>query len=106
MARSRTRFQRHWAAKTFVDTLENRPRNPEEAMIKKLTKHGKSWALVIDRPILELLKIDPETPLEISTDGQSLIISPTRDATRRKTFKAALAETNSRYRRTLKRLSE
>ena len=31
-------------------------------MIKKLTKHGNSVALVIDRPILELLKIDVETP--------------------------------------------
>ena len=45
-------------------------------MIKKLTKHGNSWALVIDKPVLELLKIDPETPLEIATDGRTLIISP------------------------------
>ena len=30
-------------------------------MVKKLTKHGNSLALVIDRPILDLLKIDPET---------------------------------------------
>jgi hypothetical protein len=28
-------------------------------MVKKLTKHGNSLALVIDRPILELLRIDP-----------------------------------------------
>jgi hypothetical protein len=27
-------------------------------MVKKLTKHGNSLALVIDRPILDLLKID------------------------------------------------
>jgi hypothetical protein len=26
--------------------------------------------LVIDRPILELLNIDPETPLDVSTDGK------------------------------------
>ena len=25
-------------------------------MLKNLVKHGNSWALVIDRPILELLK--------------------------------------------------
>jgi hypothetical protein len=30
-------------------------------MVKKLTKHGNSLALVIDRPILDLLKIDVET---------------------------------------------
>jgi hypothetical protein len=29
-------------------------------MIKKLTQHGNSLALVIDRPILDLLKIDPK----------------------------------------------
>ena len=39
-------------------------------MVKKLTKHGNSLALVIDRPILNLLKIDSEAPLDISTDGK------------------------------------
>ena len=34
-------------------------------MTKKLSKHGNSLALVIDRSILELLGIDDETPLEI-----------------------------------------
>ncbi|MDR0378915.1 MAG: AbrB/MazE/SpoVT family DNA-binding domain-containing protein [Candidatus Accumulibacter sp.] len=33
-------------------------------MIKTLTRHGNSYALVIDKPILELLNIAPETPLE------------------------------------------
>jgi antitoxin MazE len=36
-------------------------------MVKKLTKHGNTLALVIDRPILDLLNIDPETPFEVST---------------------------------------
>ena len=63
-------------------------------MIKKLTKHGNSWALVIDKPVLELLKIDPETPLEIATDGRTLIISPVDDAARKKKFQKALEETN------------
>ncbi len=49
-------------------------------MIKTLTKHGNSWALVIDKPILDLLNIAPETPLEILTDGQTLIVSPARSA--------------------------
>ena len=45
-------------------------------MLKKLTKHGNSLALVIDRPILELLNIDTDTPLDISTDGRRLIVAP------------------------------
>lgn len=41
---------------------------------KKLSKHGNSLALVIDKPILELLGIDEDTQLEITTDGHSLRI--------------------------------
>lgn len=48
-------------------------------MIKTLTRHGNSYALVIDKPIMELLNIAPDTPLEITTDGQALHIAPARD---------------------------
>ena len=59
-------------------------------MIKKLTRHGNSLALVIDRPILELLKVDPDTPLELATDGDVLIVRPLRDQGRRARFEAVL----------------
>ena len=75
-------------------------------MVKKLTKHGNSHALVIERPILELLKIDSETPLEVSTDGQVLIVSPLRDEKRQKKFQEALAKTNKKYGRMLKNLAK
>jgi antitoxin component of MazEF toxin-antitoxin module len=75
-------------------------------MIKKLTKHGNSWAVVIDKPVLELLQIEPETPLEITTDGQTLTISPVRDAKRRKQIEAALEKANRKYGRALKKLAE
>ena len=75
-------------------------------MIKKLSKHGNSLALVIDRPILELLGIDERTPLEISTDGRALMIVPAADKKRRKQFESALAEANARYGKALKRLAE
>ncbi len=44
-------------------------------MVKKLSKHGNSLALVIDRSILDLLKIDETTSLQVSTDGEALIVS-------------------------------
>ena len=75
-------------------------------MIKKLSKHGNSLALVIDRPILELLGIDERTSLSISTDGQALVIVPVRDKKRRKRFEEALASSNRRYGKALKRLAE
>ena len=75
-------------------------------MIKKLTKHGHSLALVIDRSVLDLLKIDADTSLDISTDGQVLIISPIRDEDHRQKFEQALEKANLKYGRMLKRLAE
>jgi antitoxin MazE len=45
-------------------------------MIKKLSRHGNSLALVLDKGILNLLKISPTTPLQVSTDGERLILAP------------------------------
>lgn len=75
-------------------------------MIKKLTKHGNSMALVIDRSVLDLLKIDNDTPLEISTDGSVLIVSPVRDEDRATRFKEGAEDANRRYGRALKRLAD
>ena len=63
-------------------------------MVKKLTKHGNSLALVIDKAVLELLKIDADTPLDITTDGDVLIITPIRGKKRKKKFEQALKDTN------------
>ena len=58
-------------------------------MVKKLTRHGNSFALVIDRPILELLNIDVDTPLEISTDGKKLTFTPAKPSARCTKFQSA-----------------
>jgi len=71
-------------------------------MVKRLTKHGNSLALVIDRGVLNLLEIDADTPLNIITDGNCLLVSPVRDPARRKKFRAALASVNKRYGKALK----
>jgi len=75
-------------------------------MLKKLTKHGNSLALVIDRPILELLKIDTETALEISTDGRRLIVVPAGPSERRQKFEAAQLVAHKRYAKAFKKLAE
>jgi antitoxin MazE len=77
------------------------------AMIKKLVRHGNSRALVIDKPILDLLKIADETEVEITTDGQRLIITPVPlGKMRQAEFEMALEEANREWGNTLKRLSE
>lgn len=75
-------------------------------MLKKLTKHGNSLALVIDRPILDLLKIEPETLLEVSTDGQRLIVAPAKTSARRKKFEAAQELAHKRYGKVFRKLAE
>lgn len=47
-------------------------------MLKKLAPIGNSLGLVIDRPILELLRIDRDTVLDVRTDGDRLVIEPVR----------------------------
>ena len=74
-------------------------------MIKKMVSHGNSAALIIDKPILEILKIDMDTPLEVSTDGKNLIISPVQDAKRGTRFRSALQNMNKEHGRTLKKLA-
>ncbi len=78
----------------------------EVVMIKKLVSHGNSAALIIDKPILQLLKVDEDTALEVTTDGRNLIISPVEDGMREKKFKAALEKVNKVHRKTLKKLAE
>ena len=75
-------------------------------MTKTLIKHGNSLALVIDKPILELLKITSETPLELTTDGDHLLVSPVRDKNREKKLRASLARINKKHGNDLKRLAE
>lgn len=74
-------------------------------MVKKLTAHGNSAALVIDKPIMELLHITMETPLDISTDGKNLIVSPVTDPARAKLFKAALKRVVSKHDKTFAKLA-
>ena len=75
-------------------------------MIKHLTSHGNSLALVIDKPVLELLRITAKTPLEINTDGRNLIISPVDDALREKKVREAMEKVNKRHAATFKALAD
>jgi antitoxin MazE len=75
-------------------------------MIKRLTKHGNSYAVVIDKPILELLKATPETPFEIITDGRSLVLTPVRDSDEEQKFVEALETVHSRFGNAMKKLAE
>ncbi len=43
-------------------------------MNKKLVKYGNSYALVLNRSILELLDIDENDPVKLKIEGDTLLI--------------------------------
>lgn len=66
-------------------------------MVKKLTKTGNSLALVLDRPLLDRVKIDAKTPLEVSTNGEVIVISPVRDRRRTTKLKKIVEKAHRQY---------
>jgi antitoxin component of MazEF toxin-antitoxin module len=76
------------------------------AMIKKLTKTGNSLALVLDKSLLDQVGIDAATPLEVSTDGHVIVVSPVRARRRTARLKRLAAEAHRRYGGVFRRLAE
>jgi antitoxin component of MazEF toxin-antitoxin module len=77
-------------------------------MIKKLVRHGNSRALIIDKPILEIIGATDDSEFTITTDGRSLTITPVKSAEeeRRLAFEFALEEANSEWGGALQKLAE
>lgn len=49
------------------------------AVIKKFSRHGNSLAVLIDKPILDLLGMNEDTHITIKTDGINIIIEPIKN---------------------------
>jgi len=75
-------------------------------MTKNLIKHGNSVAIVIDKPILELLNIDADTPFDMTTDGRNIILSPRSEKGPQADVLASLEKINRKFGRVLKKLGE
>ncbi len=74
-------------------------------MIKRLTKHGNSLALVIDKPVLELLNITDKTSLDMVTDGQELRIRPVRDGVKRRKLEESIRKADESFAKAFKDLA-
>lgn len=74
-------------------------------MIKKLSPVGNSLGLIIDRPILELLDITKDTPLEVKTDGEALIIRPAK-LTKKARIRASAQRMIEAHEETLRKLAK
>ena len=75
-------------------------------MTKNLTVIGNSLGIIIEKPILDLLGISKETPLEIFTDGQRLIIEPLTENKRIAKIKAATKRVMKNHDQTLRELAK
>jgi antitoxin component of MazEF toxin-antitoxin module len=75
-------------------------------MRKRLTKTGNSVALVLDRPLLAATGIDVNTVVDVSTNGDVIVVTPVRGRKRALKLSAALEEINERYAGVFKRLAE
>jgi antitoxin component of MazEF toxin-antitoxin module len=75
-------------------------------MIRKLSTVGNSLRLIIERPILELLGITKDTPLEIKTDGEALIIRPAKKLSQMDQMIAAADEIMDAHEETFRKLAK
>jgi antitoxin component of MazEF toxin-antitoxin module len=75
-------------------------------MIKKLTRTGNSIALVLDKPVLEELGLDENAEVEVSTNGQVIVITPKRSTARDRKFRKAVDKVNAKYAGLFRRLGE
>lgn len=74
-------------------------------MIKKLTKHGNSYALIIDKPILKLLHFNFDSELVLTIVDDSLVIRRSEVVEREK-FNKSLEEINEQYNDAFRKLAE
>ena len=75
-------------------------------MVKRLIQHGNSAAIIIDKPIMEMLNITNDTTFKLSTDGKNLILSPQVENYQEGNIIHSLEKINKKYGKVLKRLGE
>ena len=74
-------------------------------MTKTLKQHRNRYALVIDRTMMDLLKITEKTRLDLKIQGDRLIVTPVRENKRRSAVMQAYAHVSRKHSAFLKRLA-
>ncbi len=75
-------------------------------MIKNLITIGNSLGIIIEKPILDLLRIERDTPLNVRTDGDRLIIEPLAKEDRAALLKSAVSRVMKNHDETLRKLAQ
>ena len=71
-----------------------------------LIQYGNDLALIIEKQFLNQLDIKPDTTIEVSTDGNVLLLTPLSTPETNAKFYGALEEGNTKYAEALKKLAE
>ena len=74
-------------------------------MKTKLRKVGRGLGLIMEPSVLEQLRIDKDTPLDVSIDGDTLVIRPVRES-RSERVRAAAMRVADRHATAFERLAK
>lgn len=75
-------------------------------MINRWKKTGDGVALVLDRGFLEAANLDPDAPVEVSTDGKVIVIAPAPSKEQREELEGGMNRMHAKYAGAFKRLAE
>ena len=75
-------------------------------MVKKLSQHGDTLALVLDQALLDRLGIDQDTALELRTNGRGIYIQPVQASDSEDNLDAVMQEIEDRYEAVFQKLAE
>ncbi len=75
-------------------------------MKKKLTRTGNSVALVLDKSMLKQLGVDETSEVEVSMNGDVLVMTPVRDDAQDEDFRKSADKIHSKYAGLFRRLAE
>jgi antitoxin component of MazEF toxin-antitoxin module len=86
------------------------PHGGDSLVLKRLTRHGNSTALVLDKTLMALLNLHPDSVVQIEVTDGKLIVTPARDEEhedkRTRKFREVQQRVHARYAETFKRLAE
>jgi antitoxin MazE len=75
-------------------------------MVKRLQPIGHSFGVIIDRPLLEVLGINRDTLIEISTDGKALTLRPVDESSHKARVRKSTARMSKIHHETFEKLAE
>ena len=75
-------------------------------MAKRLVKTGNSLAVALDKALLKKTGIDEKTKIEISTDGEVIVLSPVRSSKRTSKLKKVIDRAHADFSGAFDRLAK